>query len=704
MQPHIVLSQSHDGYLRVDTWRGDRATLDAAASAVNQEHTRNSETETMIRSAIPLFCCTFFALASPGIAAEWHVAAGGAGNGTATAPFGRIQSAIDAAQPGDTVIVGPGTFAESLVSVRSGTLTSRITLRSADGRGTTIVTNLGRVLTVNHAYFTVEGLVLDGEYGANDLVRVGSIGHGFTLRNTEVRRAGNDAVDMGAISDALIENSLIHHALNPTNGRTDAHGVVGGAVQRLTIRNTEIHTFSGDGVQIDPGRAAPGWNDVLIEGCRIWLAPLPAAENGFPAGAVTGENAVDTKASFSLPRARITIRDTEASGFRWPTTGSNIAAFNLKENIDATVDGVTVRDSEIGFRLRGGSGITEGAFVRVQNAVVHSVDVGVRYEDNIQNLRIWNTTFGSGVKQTFYSASSSGSVLDVRNVLVLGSLLLPQAPSGASNLAVGASAFVNAAAHNYQLATPSPAFDAGMAIADVTVDRQGTRRPQGTAYDIGAYERVVLSEPPPPPPGDPTPPPPAPPPPPDEAPDVVMHAYTAANVVGNWLPVPDATAAGGLRVESLDQGARRLNKPAARPADYFELTFYAAAGIPYRLWLRGKAAGSSQENDSVYVQFSDSVDATGLATFRIGTASATIVNLQDCSKCALSGWGWQDNGGNGALGQVIYFAQTWTHTIRIQTREDGLSIDQIVLSPSAYLTNSPGRLVNDATILAESNR
>jgi hypothetical protein len=44
------------------------------------------------------------------------------------------------------------------------------------------------------------------------------------------------------------------------------------------------------------------------------------------------------------------------------------------------------------------------------------------------------------------------------------------------------------------------------------------------------------------------------------------------------------------------------------------------------------------------------------------------------------------------------------HTIRIQTREDGLAIDQIVLSPSAYLSVSPGALVNDTTILPETGR
>jgi hypothetical protein len=37
--------------------------------------------------------------------------------------------------------------------------------------------------------------------------------------------------------------------------------------------------------------------------------------------------------------------------------------------------------------------------------------------------------------------------------------------------------------------------------------------------------------------------------------------------------------------------------------------------------------------------------------------------------------------------------------MRVQVREDGLGIDQIVLSAAAYLTARPGATRNDATIV-----
>ncbi len=85
--------------------------------------------------------------------------------------------------------------------------------------------------------------------------------------------------------------------------------------------------------------------------------------------------------------------------------------------------------------------------------------------------------------------------------------------------------------------------------------------------------------------------------------------------------------------------------------------------------------------------------------YRIGTTGAADVNLEDCSGCGLSGWGWQDNGwGTNVLGPRLYFEAARTQTIRIQNREDGLLIDQVMLSPDTYLNTPPGSLQNDATI------
>jgi acid phosphatase type 7 len=186
---------------------------------------------------------------------------------------------------------------------------------------------------------------------------------------------------------------------------------------------------------------------------------------------------------------------------------------------------------------------------------------------------------------------------------------------------------------------------------------------------------------------------------PPAAAEVVLYASQGTRS-GRWVLETDGSAAGNQKVRNPNAGAAKRTAALAQPADYLDLTFDATAGIPYRLWLRGSADGNSWANDSVFVQFDNSVNASNSAQFRIGTTSATEVNLEDCSGCGLSGWGWQDNGwGANVRGPLIYFSRTGVQRLRIQPREDGLSIDQVVLSPERYLSASPGALKNDATIL-----
>jgi hypothetical protein len=183
---------------------------------------------------------------------------------------------------------------------------------------------------------------------------------------------------------------------------------------------------------------------------------------------------------------------------------------------------------------------------------------------------------------------------------------------------------------------------------------------------------------------------------------IVLHAHRATVLQGTWQRIPDAQAAGGALIGQPNAGRAKVGTAQANPADYFELTFSPQAGVPYRLWIRGRAAGDGWANDSVYAQFSGSVTSSGAATMRIGTSSAAVINLEDGSSAGLSGWGWQDNGyGIGVLGAPIYF-DGQPQTLRIQTREDGLSIDQIVLSRDTYLLAAPGALANDTVLLPET--
>ena len=179
-------------------------------------------------------------------------------------------------------------------------------------------------------------------------------------------------------------------------------------------------------------------------------------------------------------------------------------------------------------------------------------------------------------------------------------------------------------------------------------------------------------------------------------------AIPDSGIHGDWARVADPTAAGGGALRNPDRTRGRLAPALAVPANYVDLSFTATANVPYHLWIRMKAQGDSLSNDSVHVQFSDSIDGSGAAVARIGTATSFEPVLQNGpGGAAPSGWGWTDNSWD-IPGEHVYFAASGTHTIRIQQREDGPSIDQIVLSPDNFLLTPPGSHYGDTRILPPS--
>jgi PKD repeat protein len=180
--------------------------------------------------------------------------------------------------------------------------------------------------------------------------------------------------------------------------------------------------------------------------------------------------------------------------------------------------------------------------------------------------------------------------------------------------------------------------------------------------------------------------------------NVVLYASKAPVRAGSWVVVSDSTAAGGSAMTT-PVSSTKIATPLASPANYFQMTFPANGSQSYHLWIRGKAANNSYNHDSVFVQFSDSISSSGAAVDRIGSTSAAAVVLQGCTGNPEQGWGWEDNGWCGA-GTNIRFQTTGTHTIRLQLRESGFEIDQIVLSPQTYLTAAPGSRESNTTILA----
>lgn len=244
-----------------------------------------------------------------------------------------------------------------------------------------------------------ENLLVDGEWTDGTLVKITA--DGVTLRNCEIRNGTHNAVTVYA-KNVVIESCRIHHALAGTfEDQRDAHGITGRPTN-LAIRNCEVGLVSGDAIQFDPGRGP--WDDVLIENCTLWTAPLPEDAAGFEKGQRPGENAVDTKQQVTNPRSRLTVRNCLLFGWNQPGQISNLAALNLKNHVEVRVEGCAFRDNEICFRTRGGTGEYGGAHVTIEDCAVYDSQVAIRVEDGISDLKARRLGFGTGIGRRFVSS------------------------------------------------------------------------------------------------------------------------------------------------------------------------------------------------------------------------------------------------------------------------------------------------------------
>jgi hypothetical protein len=233
---------------------------------------------------------------------------------------------------------------------------------------------------------------------------------------------------------------------------------------------------------------------------------------------------------------------------------------------------------------------------------------------------------------------------------------------------------------NWQTVSTTVSLAAGAQTARLVMDAGGT-------YAVGNFDWMRFTA------GGSAPPP--------QVPEVVIYAsdVPAANLHGAWTKASDATSPNGIKLVTPDNGSPTANAPLASPTDYVDVTFTADANKPYAVWLRMKALNNNKFNDSIWVQFSDAL-AGGATIYPLNSTSGLSVNLAtDAGASSLSNWGWQNGSYWLTQSTTISFASGGAHTIRIQTREDGVQFDQIVLSGAHYLTASPGSVSNDSKIV-----
>ena len=388
--------------------------------------------------------------------------------------------------PDDSVLFRRGQNFGGLMDIGSNGTSSNPIIIGAWDSGNDPVLN---EIRVSGDYVIIENLVVDHEKAASDAIRIRS-GRNCIIRNLELRNGTRDGIDADQADGLVIENVEIHHFLNGSFGsEDDSHGITATNTDGITIRQANIHHVSGDSFQADPNRSPGNITDnIVIEDSVLWTGPLQENFNaGWVAGDSPGENAIDTKvlkSGFANEiRMKITLRNVTAYGWTAVPEISNRAVFNLKEKITATMDRITVSDSEIAFRIRGALG---NADTTITNTVIYNVDKAIRSEDNLANLFVFNTTFGDGIANPLQHAGGSGGTTtwDWRNNVFVGPK--PSEASDQTNVIASASDFISSSQRDYRLSLASSLIDVGVFLSGVVVDRNNS--PRSAPYDSGAYD------------------------------------------------------------------------------------------------------------------------------------------------------------------------------------------------------------------------
>ncbi len=176
-------------------------------------------------------------------------------------------------------------------------------------------------------------------------------------------------------------------------------------------------------------------------------------------------------------------------------TGSNLdhGLYLCGDNEDV-FDNISIRNASNGLQI---AGYTTVSTMRVMNNVFAANGTnGIILWMALSGVTIENNIFydngHAGIGS--YDAHGSGVVID-HNLSYGNAYGDYSLRSGGSDFSytLGSTVTSNplfvSDSSDFHLQTGSPAIDAGLTLSAVTFDLDGTARPQGGAYDIGAYER-----------------------------------------------------------------------------------------------------------------------------------------------------------------------------------------------------------------------
>jgi hypothetical protein len=384
--------------------------------------------------------------------------------GSQTLPWKTIGKASTTMVGGDTTLIAPGSYNETVTTTKNGTTGNRITFKAS---GVTKITSFH----LDHSFVTVDGFtIINNEIvitnGSNCEVLNNHISKGWI--NVNYQYAPTGCLIKGNHLDLMVSpggdapqiqifgtNHIVEaNEIGPSSD-IDAFRIFGhGSV----IRNNYIHDIT-----YSPGSTAH------MDGFQTF------GDNGWESYNIIIEN---NRFINSQGQLFNTSQDNVASIHDYIVRNNVFAHFNQNANFGLPnfyFYNNTLYDTGILYQVTGGPG---KAFNASNVVVKNNILIGVGGCANNQLANVYNNPSNLPLTRAnnFYATCTGASMIDFSNTTD---------PGGVNG---GVINFTNVAANIFTLKSPSPAINAGATLSGFNYDLASVARPQGVAWDIGAYE------------------------------------------------------------------------------------------------------------------------------------------------------------------------------------------------------------------------
>lgn len=404
-----------------------------------------------------------------------------AGPGTVAAPWQTIQHAAATLVAGDTVIVQPGVYWETVSVAASGASGMPIIYQGM--AGAVLVTpdptaSLSAFdVQAGVGYVVVDGFEARGGYHETVFVRAGA--HDISIRNCDLHdnRVG---VWLDSVANVEVAGCQIHN--NTSLGLR-----ISGSSQFVTVRNT-LSSNNDDGLGCSGG--ADGFS---VEGTAadITFIDSQALANGQDGFDVQGDNiVVSGGASQGNTCTGIKVWQNariENALVTGNTTGiSTTSTNNLATSVDI-VNSTVADNSGIQLYFKNANGAPPTPYsVLVRNVITYGPGKAIEVVDAVLLTEDHNILFRDDTTSgVLVVHQGGGTIVRYSGQKINTGLWTADSGQGVGTWAI-APDFV--APGSYQVVADSVVIDSGDSTAAPAQDRSGIARPQGNQFDIGPDE------------------------------------------------------------------------------------------------------------------------------------------------------------------------------------------------------------------------